>query len=320
MPRRPRVFVEGLTYHVYNRVGRGEAPFKLEDEAERFWNLLREVKARDGLSVLAWCIMPNHYHVALRTGSVPLWRSIRFLQHGYTQAFNRRCRVFGPLWQARYKAHPVQETDSLLRVIAYIHLNPVAAKMARDPADYPWSGHRELLRPGMSTARLIDTDLVLSMFGGTRRQALRAYVAMLRCERSEPWMGGRLETLPWWKEEPTPDPGPGLDPLGRSGSPERRGLGPSEFLDSIAPFLAVPIRELASAQRGADVLVARELVAALAIERWGLGVKALADALNKSRDGVSRWVHRAANRRAVDPAFARRLDEVDRRLARSIER
>ena len=78
MPRRPRVFVEGLIYHVYNRAGRGEAPFKLEEEADRFWSLLHEVKKRDGLAVLAWCIMPNHYHLAARTASVPLWRSIRF--------------------------------------------------------------------------------------------------------------------------------------------------------------------------------------------------------------------------------------------------
>jgi hypothetical protein len=53
MPRRPMVFIEGPTYHVYNRVGRGEAPFKLEEEAERFWSLLHEVKERDGLTILA---------------------------------------------------------------------------------------------------------------------------------------------------------------------------------------------------------------------------------------------------------------------------
>jgi REP element-mobilizing transposase RayT len=96
MPRRPRVFIEGLTYHVYNRVGRGEAPFALEEEAERFWSLLHEAKERDGLTILAWCIMPNHYHLAVRTGAVPLWRSMRMLQHRYAQAFNRRCKVFGP--------------------------------------------------------------------------------------------------------------------------------------------------------------------------------------------------------------------------------
>ncbi len=79
-------------------------------------------------------------------------------------------------------------------------------------------------------------------------------------------------------------------------------------------------RELASAQRSAAVLEARELVAGLAVERWGVGVKELADALGKSRDGVSLWVHRAARRRAKEPAFARRLDELDRKLARSLER
>ena len=57
MPRRGRVFVEGLIYHVYNRVGRGEAPFKLVDEAERFWSLLCEVKRRDKLFVYAWCVI-----------------------------------------------------------------------------------------------------------------------------------------------------------------------------------------------------------------------------------------------------------------------
>ena len=77
MARRPRVFVEGLIYHVYNRVGRGEAPFKLEDEAQVFYSLLHEVKKRDGLTVFAWCIMSNHYHLAVRTSTVPLWRSIK---------------------------------------------------------------------------------------------------------------------------------------------------------------------------------------------------------------------------------------------------
>ena len=220
MPRRPRVFVEGLIYHVDNRAGRGEAPFKLEDEAGRFWRLLHEVKKRDGLAVLVWCIMPNHYHLAVRTGGVPLWRSIRFLQHAFTQGFNRRCKVLRPLWQARYKARPVKDTDSLLRLLAYVHLNPVTANIVDDPARYRWSGHRELLR---RTARpLIDADLVSTFFGGTRRQALHSYLSLLRRERGERWVGGRLEQLPWWRAEPeVEESGHGLDALGASAGPMR---------------------------------------------------------------------------------------------------
>ena len=68
------------------------------------------------------------------------------------------------------------------------------------------------------------------------------------------------------------------------------------------------------------MLEARDLVAALAVERWGVGVKALANALGKSRDGVSQWVRRGARRRAGEPAFARRLDQLDRKLARKFDR
>jgi REP element-mobilizing transposase RayT len=319
MPLRPRVFVEGFIYHVYNRAGRGEAPFKLEDEADRFWSLLHEVKKRDGLAVLAWCIMPNHYHLAVRTASVPLWRSIRFLQHAYTQGFNRRCKVLGPLWQARYKARPVQGTDSLLRLLAYVHLNPVTAKIVDDPAKYRWSGHRELLR---RTGRpLIDADLVDSFFGGTRRQALHSYLSLFQREHNERWVGARLEQLPWWKAEPAVEKsGHGLDALGRSAVAMRQRYSAGEFLARVEPLLGVEIREVAGAQRSAAVLVARELVAALAVECWGVGVKARADALGKSRDGVSHWVRRGAYRRAEEPAFARRLDELDRKLAGKFER
>lgn len=77
MPRRARVLVEGLIYHVYNRMGRGEAPFNLGDEAERFWNLQHDVKSRDGLSVYACCIMPNHYHLAVWINTVPPGHSLQ---------------------------------------------------------------------------------------------------------------------------------------------------------------------------------------------------------------------------------------------------
>jgi hypothetical protein len=57
--------------------------------------------------------------------------------------------------------------------------------------------------PGTDCGRpLVDRDLVFSLFGGTRKQALHAYQGMLRRERGAPWLGGRLEMLPWWTSEP----------------------------------------------------------------------------------------------------------------------
>ena len=66
MPRRPRVVVEGGIYHVYNRFARGAEIFLEGDEGPRFLELVRTVRDRDDLTILAWCLMSNHYHLENR--------------------------------------------------------------------------------------------------------------------------------------------------------------------------------------------------------------------------------------------------------------
>ena len=71
MPRAPRHFIDGAFYHVYGRISRGEHVFADPAEAARFVAIMADVARRDGLTVLAWCVMANHYHLALRTTAVP---------------------------------------------------------------------------------------------------------------------------------------------------------------------------------------------------------------------------------------------------------
>lgn len=117
MPRRLRVFVEGGLYHVYNRFARGEGVLADPEEAIEFAELLREVKRRDGLTVFAWALLPNHYHIALRTSAIPLSRTMQYLQGIYSLRFNRRWRRTGPLWQSRYQARIIDDQESYDRVM-----------------------------------------------------------------------------------------------------------------------------------------------------------------------------------------------------------
>ena len=87
MPRSQRNLLEGGLYHVYNRFARGEQIFADRGEAERFHDLVREVKRRDGFLLYAWCLMSNHYHLAMRTLAVPLSRTLGFLQGGFSRSF-----------------------------------------------------------------------------------------------------------------------------------------------------------------------------------------------------------------------------------------
>ena len=81
MGRRPRILVPGGIYDGYNRVSRGQHVFRRKEEADRLEDLFATVKKRDDFQILAWCVMSNHYHLAVRMGEVPLSRSMRSIHH-----------------------------------------------------------------------------------------------------------------------------------------------------------------------------------------------------------------------------------------------
>ena len=324
MPRPVRVFVEGGVYHVYNRIARGEDRFGDQSEAERFLDLLREVKRRDQLTVFAWCLMPSCFHLAVRTSATPLARSMKSVQYRFTREFNASKNLSGSLWHGRYKAKQVQDPRYLDRLLFYIHLNPVTARLVDDPADYPWCGHRELL--GKVRDPLVDVDEVLVLFGHDRRSARRAYAKQLRGARGEEWLGEGPGHLPWWKLGRPRSPKPEdkaleprdtafVDVLGRSTGLDRPHLDVQSFLTRGAEHLDVTLGDLASRTRRVEVVRAREMLVALGSERYGLKVKELAAVMDKSPGACSFMATRGIARRAVDADFSRRLDALDRHLA-----
>jgi REP element-mobilizing transposase RayT len=325
MPRAPRVFVEGGIYHVYNRVTRGEGAFAEDGEAERFVELVREVKKRDGLVVLAWCVMSNHYHLAVRCTSVPLWRSLASVQLKATRAYNAHYRVHGPFWQGRYKAKLVDEPDYLRQLILYVHLNPVVAGIVKKPEEYVWSGHREVVRKIREP--LVDSDQLLLVFGETRRTARRTYLESIRATKDAPWAGEAPGGLPWWRfgrpreekqdEELRMSATPFIDELGRSTAIERPRLNEKDFIDRVLEAVNINITEVVGRTKRSEVVRAREILLVLGVERYGLRVKDLASALGVRYDTASLWGRRGAKRRAEDDRFRSQLEEVDAILASS---
>jgi len=321
MPRQNRIFVEGGVYHVYNRLGRGERVFDQEMEAAAFVEFLRDVVERDGLTVFAWCLLSNHYHLAVRTGAVSLDRPVRSLQQRVTRGVNLRRRVYGPLWQGRYKAKLVRDQRYLDQLLIYIHLNPVVAGIVNDPGEYRWSGHLELL--GKVKKPITDVDEVLRVFGTTRRSARAAYVRRLKGSFEDEWIGEEPGRLPWWRL--------GRPPKGEDEDPEtairerrdREELGPEwrpffeaeEFLARCAELLGVGIAGLRSRRRAGELVRARELLMILGVERYSLKVKDLSMNMRKSPDGMTQTIARAARKWTEDNAFRRELNKLDRGLA-----
>lgn len=316
MPRALRILIEGGLYHVYNRFARGEGVFAEPEESIEFLELLRDLKKRDGFQVFAWSLLPNHFHLAVRTSAVPLSRTMRTLQGGYSKAFNRRWRRTGPLWQSRYQTRLVDDQQYIGQLILYIHLNPVRAGLVDDPMNYLFSGHREML--GKISDPLLDVDDALLGFGSTTRTARRTYLKRLNTSLAAEDRTEVSERLPWWKPERELKPATGrayVDVLGRSTGLERRPLGAEDFVDLACVGLGIAIETLAGARQDLKTTRFRRIIATLGIERWGQRAGELGAVLGKHPDVVSRWARNGADRRSSDPEFAETIDQLDVFLA-----
>ncbi len=319
MPRRARVLIEGGVYHVYNRVASGEPVFADPDEAIRFIDLIRKVKARDGWTVFAYCVMSNHYHLAIRTSSVPLSRGMHHLQCEFSRRFNRRSGRTGSLWQSRYQAKLVDEQRYMTQLVLYIHLNPVRAGAVEHPSDYMFAGHREIVKRVKNP--LIDVDDSLLCFGDTARSARRAYLSAIRVGCKEMGDPGRavadgLRSLVWRDRELEQKSGQEyVDILGRSTGPERPTMPTKQYVEEVCRLLGAEPARLASRARDRSTAEMRRMVTTLGVERWGQKGRDIAAVLGKNPDVVSHWVGQGVRRRLEDPNFARRLDALDRKLA-----
>jgi putative transposase len=142
MPRRLRCASGGYVYHVLNRaVGRATI-FDKPGDYHAFEKVLRQ--ARDWLPVplLAYCLMPNHWHLVLwpqRDGD--LSEHLRWLTVTHTQRWHAHHHTAGtgPLYQGRFKSFPVQQDEHFLTVCRYVERNPLRAGLVRRAEDWRWS-------------------------------------------------------------------------------------------------------------------------------------------------------------------------------------
>jgi putative transposase len=308
MPRQARVFVPGAWYHVYCRVGHAKRVFADPRETAALVEVVREVKREHGLGIAAWCVMPTHYHLAVRAGRSPLWRSMRLIQGRFARRYNRRHRVLGAFWQSRYQAAMVDGERELPQVIAYIHFGPVAAGTVTDPSRYRWSGHREVL--GRVSAPLVDVKEALAPFGPRRAAAQAGYVRALREARKAAWVGKEVGRLPWWRGRG------GDEATGAAGGVAmRRRWEAGAFVKACGRALGLGVSELGARRRDSSTAQARELIMAVGVEVYGMRVNELAKVLGLNPGSASRVLGRGLERAREDRAWRRRRAKLEAALA-----
>lgn len=145
MPREARQPAASGVYHIMWRGIDKAQLFRDAVDDVQFLTLLRD-SLDEHFEVLAYCLMSNHLHLLVKTEkrtTACLETGMKRLGIRYAAYYNRRYERNGHLFQDRFKSCPVETVSYFLRVLRYIHMNPVAAGLAQNPQDYPWSSYRD---------------------------------------------------------------------------------------------------------------------------------------------------------------------------------
>ena len=182
MARKPRIEFEGAFYHVIARGNHRQKIFKDEEDFTRYVEIISDYKGQYKYRLYAYVLMNNHVHLLIETWEVPLSRILQGINQRYTMYYNKKYKTVGHLFQGRYKGILCDRDEYLLRLVKYIHLNPVRAKVVERMQEYRWSSHNGYIEK--SGGGIIDRDQVLRMFSEDRTTARRLYKAYMEDGRT----------------------------------------------------------------------------------------------------------------------------------------
>ena len=233
MPRRARIDAAGALQHIICRGIERRKIFRDDADRQAFLGRLRRVLKETQSVCYAWALIPNHFHLLLRTGRMPIKTLMQRLLTGYAGDFNRRHRRIGQIFHNRYKSILCQQEPYLLELVSYIHLNPLRARLVESLdqlGSYPYGGHSALM--GKCPNAWQDVDTMLSLFGrrtSSARSAYRSFVekGIAAGKRPELTGGGLIRSVGGWGA---------LKLLGKSKvhlKGDERILGDSDFVAAV---------------------------------------------------------------------------------------
>jgi REP element-mobilizing transposase RayT len=197
MPRKARIDAPGALHHIIGRGIEQRKIFRDDHDRKNFINRLGTILSETETSCYAWALMPNHFHLLLKTGQMPIATIMRRLLTGYAVSFNLRHKRHGHLFQNRYKSILCQEDVYLKELVRYIHLNPLRAGLVsthKELDQYLFCGHGPLA--GTSEQEWQSANEVLALFGNSKNVARKKYQAFikngLKLGRKPELMGGGL--------------------------------------------------------------------------------------------------------------------------------
>lgn len=180
MPRTARIDAPGSLYHVFARGIERRNIFVDDKDRYFFLKCLGRIIVETGTPIYSFALLPNHFHLLLRRGKVPIPTTMRRLLTSYAVYFNKRHSRVGHLFQNRYKGFVCQDEKYFRELIRYIHLNPVRSgqlRLGEELDSYPFTAHSYVI--GRREHPWFNPVDVLGKFGDCEESAVAAYLEFM---------------------------------------------------------------------------------------------------------------------------------------------
>jgi REP-associated tyrosine transposase len=172
MPRKPRLQVPDLLYHVTTRGVEKRDIFSGALSYLAFLELLAQTVARYGWICHSYCLMKNHYHLAVETPRANISAGMQFLKGEHASWFNTTHGREGTLHERRFRDAIATDESYVAELNRYLVLNPVRASFERHPEDWQWSSYNATIGL-VAPPRFLSINPTLDLFGGGRLGAAR---------------------------------------------------------------------------------------------------------------------------------------------------
>ncbi len=185
VPRQPRIDAPDTLHHVTTRAVNRVLLFRDDADYAAYVQFLGVTCDRHGLACIAYCLMPNHVHLVVRTANGHLSGAMQYLGAAYARRHHQRYRSSGHVFQGRFDSMQVNRDAYLLEVVRYVLLNPVRGGLARTAPDWRWSSAREALalRPAREW---MDFTLIYGLLGSGDGQHVNRLTRLLAAGERRP--------------------------------------------------------------------------------------------------------------------------------------
>jgi len=164
MARRKTIFRPNNYYHIYNRGAHKSIIFRNDADYVFLLKHVKKEMGKYGITVIAYCLMDNHYHFLLRQdGDIEISKFMQAVFNIYTKAFNSKYNLSGTLFEGPYKSIRVDKNAYLLQLCRYIHRNPLEAGLVVKPEQWHYSNYAEFI--GKRNGTLVDNEFMKTNFG-----------------------------------------------------------------------------------------------------------------------------------------------------------